>query len=76
MDEATHQLRQLNEAIAELQMRLTYQEDEIQHLNRVQEQQRTMLQEQAARIEALNRLTASLAQGLREHIPDAPPPHY
>lgn len=64
------------EAIADLQMRLTYQEDEIQHLNRVLETQRVTLAKQAEQIDALKRLVASLVQGLRDPIGDAPPPHY
>jgi uncharacterized coiled-coil protein SlyX len=66
----------LREAIADLQMRLTYQDDEIHHLNRVLETQRVTLAEQAARIEALERLVTSLAHALREQVTDAPPPHY
>ncbi len=64
------------EAIADLQTRVTYQEDEIQHLNQVLETQRVALDQQAAQIDALKRLMASLAQGLREQVVDAPPPHY
>lgn len=63
------------DAIADLQMRLTYQEDEIEHLNRVLEQQRVTLDRQAARIEALTRLVASLLPGARAPIPDASPRH-
>lgn len=64
------------EAIADLQTRVTYQEDEIQHLNQVLETQRVALDQQAAQIDALKRLMASLAQGLREQVMDASPPHY
>lgn len=64
------------EAIADLQMRLTYQEDEIQHLNRVLEGQRVTLDQQAMHIEQLRRLVASLSEGLREQVSDGPPPHY
>jgi len=64
------------EAIADLQARVTYQEDEITHLNRVLEGQRVTLDRQAAEIEQLRRLVAALAETLREQIPDAPPPHY
>jgi uncharacterized coiled-coil protein SlyX len=63
------------DAITDLQTRLTYQEDEIQQLNRVLETQRVTLARQAAQIDALTRLVASLAQGLRDPIGDAPPPH-
>jgi SlyX protein len=64
------------EAIADLQMRLTYQEDEIQHLNRVLDGQRVTLDQQAMQIEQLRRLVVSLSEGLREKVSDGPPPHY
>lgn len=64
------------EAIADLQMRLTYQEDEIQHLNQVLEGQRVTLDQQAMQIEQLRRLVVSLSEGLREKVSDGPPPHY
>ncbi len=66
----------LHDVIADLQMRLTYQEDEIQHLNRVLEGQRTTLDRQALQIEQLRRLVLSLSEGLREQVSDGPPPHY
>jgi SlyX protein len=66
----------LNDVIADLQMRLTYQEDEIQHLNRVLDGQRVTLDQQALQIEQLRRLVVSLSEGLREQVSDAPPPHY
>ncbi len=64
------------EAIADLQMRLTYQEDEIHHLNQVLEGQRVTLDQQAMQIEQLRRLVVSLSEGLREQVSDGPPPHY
>jgi SlyX protein len=66
----------LNDVIADLQMRLTYQEDEIQHLNRVLDGQRVTLDQQALQIEQLRRRVVSLSEGLREQVSDAPPPHY
>ena len=66
----------LAETIADLQARLAYQEDEILHLNRVVEGQRMTLDRQAAQIEQLRRIVASLAEAQREQVPDAPPPHY
>jgi uncharacterized coiled-coil protein SlyX len=57
-------------------MRLTYQEDEIQHLNQVLEGQRVTLDQQAMQIEQLRRLVVSLSEGLREKVSDGPPPHY
>ena len=66
----------LNDVIADLQMRLTYQEDEIQHFNRVLENQRVTLDQQALQIEQLRRLVVSLSEGLREQVSDARPPHY
>ena len=66
----------LNDVIADLQMRLTYQEDEIQHLNRVLDGQRMTLDQQALQIEQLGRLVVSLSEGLREQVSDAPPPRY
>ena len=62
--------------IMDLQTRLTYQEDEIQHLNRVLEQQRAALEKHALQIEQLRRLVAALSEALREQITDPPPPHY
>jgi len=70
--ESTH----LRDLIADLQMRLTYQEDEIQHLNLVLEGQRMTLGQQALQIEQLRRLVVSLSEGLREQVSDGPPPHY
>lgn len=64
------------DAIADLQMRLTYQEDEIEQLNRVLEGQRVTLDQQAMQIEQLRRLVASLSEGLREQVSDGLPPHY
>ena len=64
------------EAIADLQMRLTYQDDEIHHLNQVLEGQRVTLDQQAMQIEQLRRLVVSLSEGLREQVSDGPPPHY
>lgn len=64
------------DAIADLQMRLTYQEDEIQHLNRVLEGQRVLLNQQALRIEQLRRLVVSLSESPREQVSDGLPPHY
>ena len=66
----------LNDVIADLQMRLTYQEDEIQHLNRVLDGQRMTLDQQALQIAQLRRLVVSLSEGLREQVSDARPPHY
>lgn len=62
--------------IVDLQTRLTYQDDEIRHLNRVLEQQRVMLEQHALQIEQLRRLVVSLSEALREQVADAPPPHY
>jgi len=66
----------VTETIADLQMRLAYQEDEIAHLNRVVEGQRVTLDHQAAEIEQLRRIVAALAETLRDQSPDARPPHY
>ncbi|MGB5831577.1 MAG: SlyX family protein [Thiohalocapsa sp.] len=62
--------------IADLQTRLTYQEDEIQHLNLVLEGQRVTLDRQALQIEQLRRLVNSLSEALRDQVSDGPPPHY
>jgi SlyX protein len=70
------QASELSAAITDLQTRLTYQEDEIQHLNRVLEQQRVALEKHALQIEQLRRLVAALSEALREQITDSPPPHY
>jgi uncharacterized coiled-coil protein SlyX len=70
------QASELFAAITDLQTRLTYQEDEIQHLNRVLEQQRVALEKHALQIEQLRRLVAALPEALREQITDPPPPHY
>jgi len=58
------------DAIADLQTRLTYHEDEIQQLNRVLETQRVTLAHQAEQIGALKRLVASLVRGLRGSMGD------
>ena len=62
--------------IADLQVRVTYQEDEIRHLNHVLEEQRVVLQRQADQIEQLRAFVAALADGIRDQIADGPPPHY
>lgn len=63
-------------AVEELQVRLTYQEDEIHHLNRVLEAQRTTLESQSRQIDELRRLVVSMAEAMRERITDGKPPHY
>lgn len=66
----------LRAAVQDLQMRLTYQEDEIHHLNRVLETQRTTLAAQSRQIDELRRLVISMAEAMRERITDGQPPHY
>lgn len=73
---AAARVSELTAEIADLQMRLTYQEDEIGHLTRVLEEQRVELQRQADQIEQLHAFVAALAKGIREQITDGPPPHY
>ncbi|MCF7985506.1 MAG: SlyX family protein [Thiohalocapsa sp.] len=69
-------LSALEAAVEDLQMRVTYQEDEIRHLNLVLERQRTTLDAQSLQIEKLRHLVASMAEGLREQTIDVKPPHY
>jgi SlyX protein len=75
-DSSAGQMPDLVGNIVDLQTRLTYQEDEIQQLNRVLEQQRTVLDQHALQIEQLRRLVVSLSEALREQVADPPPPHY
>ncbi len=75
-DSSAGQMPDLVGNIVDLQTRLTYQEDEIQQLNRVLEQQRIVLDQHALQIEQLRRLVVSLSEGLREQVADSPPPHY
>jgi uncharacterized coiled-coil protein SlyX len=64
------------DAIAELQMRITYLEDEIQHLNQVLEKQRVLLDQHRTQMDALQGLLASLLRSQGEPAPESLPPHY
>ncbi len=66
----------LADMVADLQMRLTYQEDEIAHLNRALEQQRAALERFGREIDRLRRLLATLTPAQAGAPGDERPPHY
>ncbi len=66
----------LDDALSDLQARLTYQEDDVKHLNRTvmrQQQELEALKQEVARLKELfSELGPSPVGGLE----DEPPPHY
>lgn len=66
----------VDEALADLQMRLTFQDDEIKHLYLSVDRQRSEMDALKAKVDRLNNLVAALgtAQSGDEH--DETPPHY
>ena len=64
------------ETLADLQMRLTYQEEEILHLNQALERQRMELDYLKREITQLKRLIASLTPPEAGNREDETPPHY
>ena len=66
----------LDEAVCDVQMRLTYQEDEIRHLNRTLERQRAdldALHREVVELKAWIRSLTSAQAGKMDH---ERPPHY
>ncbi|NEV65067.1 SlyX family protein [Thiorhodococcus minor] len=64
------------EAIADLQIRLTYQEDDMKALNLVVKQQQDRIDTLERNIERLRELLAGMAQAQPDPIVDERPPHY
>ncbi len=67
----------LDDALSDLQARLTYQEDDVKHLNRTvmrQQQELEALKQEVARLrEFFSELSSSPVSGLED---EPPPPHY
>lgn len=66
----------MEDALTDLQMRLTYQDDEIRNLNLAVERQRSELDALKAEIDRLKNLVAALAPAQADGPPDEAPPHY
>nr|WP_276611752.1 SlyX family protein [Thiorhodococcus mannitoliphagus] len=64
------------EAITDLQVRLTYQEDDMKALNLVVTQQQAQIDALRRDIERLRELLAQMAQARPDPIDDERPPHY
>lgn len=64
------------EAIADLQVRLTYQEDDMKALNLVVKQQQDRIDALERSIERLRELLAEMAPAQPDPIVDERPPHY
>lgn len=64
------------DALVDLQMRLTFQEEEVGNLNRVIERQRVELDAVKREIARLKMLVAGLAPGQAAAQAEDPPPHY
>lgn len=71
-DECKH----LDEAITDLQMRLTVQDDEIRNLNLAVDRQRSEMDALKAEIDRLKKLVALLAPAQAGYQQDETPPHY
>jgi SlyX protein len=65
-----------DETLADIQMRLTYQEDEIRHLNQTLERQRTELDDLKREIGRVKRQLALLAPTQVGSQAGEKPPHY
>jgi SlyX protein len=66
----------MKEALADLQMRLTYQDDEIRNLNLAVERQRSEMDALKAQIDRLKDLVAELTPPQDGPPQDETPPHY
>ena len=64
------------DALVDLQMRLTFQEEEVGNLNRVIERQRLELDAVKREIARLKMLVAGLVPGQAAAQAEDPPPHY
>ncbi len=66
-----------NEALADLQMRLTYQEDDLRTLNGIVTRQQTEIAALRGEIDRLRVRVATVAEsGTPAQTPEPPPPHY
>jgi len=63
-------------ALADLQMRVTYQDDEIRNLNLTVDRQRFAIDTLRVEIERLKQLVAALVPGQVNDARDETPPHY
>ncbi len=64
------------EAVADLQMRLTYQDDEIRNLNLAVDRQRSEIDSLKGEIYRLKKLVTVLAPAQAGDPQDETPPHY
>jgi SlyX protein len=62
--------------LIDIQTRLTYQEDDIKHLNQIIASQGQQLSALSSEIDRLKQLIKQLAPTLVEDAGDEPPPHY
>jgi len=66
----------IEEALADLQMRLTFQDDEIKHLYLSVDRQRSEMDALKAEVDRLNNLVAALSPAQSGDQHDETPPHY
>jgi SlyX protein len=66
----------MEDALTDLQMRLTYQDDEIRNLNLAVERQRSELDTLKAEVDRLKNLVAALAPAQADGQQDETPPHF
>ena len=66
----------MEEALSDLQMRLTYQDDEIRNLNLAIDRQRSEMDALKAEVDRLKNLVAVLAPAQAGDPQDETPPHY
>lgn len=66
----------IEEALADLQMRLTFQDDEIKHLYLSVDRQRSEMDALKAEVDRLNNLVAALSPTQSGDQQDETPPHY
>lgn len=66
----------IDEVLADLQMRLTFQDDEIKHLYLAVDRQRSEMDALKAEVHLLKNLVALLGPAQSGNQHDEPPPHY